>query len=228
MPATSLTGTTSKIIDIINSLDQVLLQGLQEVLGTLEQPIALHEPEFVGNESVLVQECLDPTLVSSAGKYVDQFEAMLAEYTGAKHAVALVSGTAVLHIALKLAGVQTNDEVIVGALSFVATANAVAQCGAVPHFVDSNLETMGMDPDVLANHLQAVPEIMPAGTRDRQTGRRIAAIVTMHTYGHPADMSPFMEIADRYGVTVVEDERGSLRAAASAVRDNRIRIARGP
>lgn len=194
----------------MNSLDQVLLQGLQEVLGAPENPIPLHEPEFTGNESVLIQDCLNSTFVSSVGKYVDQFEAMLAEYTGAKHAVALVNGTAALHIALKLAGVQAKDEVLVPALCFVATANTVVHCGAVPHFVDSQLDTIGIDLAALADHLQAIAEPTPLGPRNRHTGRRIAAIVPMHTYGHPVDMGSLMEVANHYGLPIVEDAAESL------------------
>jgi len=194
----------------IESLEQVLLQGLTRVLGTPKDVIPLHEPEFTGNESGLVQDCLDTTFVSSVGKYVDQFETMLIEYTGAKHAVAVVNGTAALEIALKLAGVQAMDEVLVPALSFVATANAVAHCGAVPHFVDSHLDTMGIDPAALAEYLATVVESTAQGVRNRQTGRRIAAIVPMHTYGHPIDMDSLMEVANRYGLPVVEDAAESL------------------
>lgn len=194
----------------VKSLDQVLLQGLQEVLGTPDRLIALHEPEFTGNESASVQECLNSTFVSSVGKYVDQFEAMLAEYTGAKHAVAIVNGTAALHLALKLAGVQAKDEVLVTALCFVATANAVVHCGAVPHFVDSSLKTMGMAPIALAEYLATIAEATPQGLRNRHTGRRIAAIVPMHTYGHPVDMVSLMEVANRYELPVVEDAAESL------------------
>jgi perosamine synthetase len=194
----------------VKSLDRVVLQGLQEVLGTPNPLIALHEPEFTGNENALLQECLNSTFVSSVGKYVDQFEAMLAEYTGAKHVVAVANGTAALHIALKLAGVQAEDEVLVPALCFVATANAVVHCGAVPHFVDSHLDTMGADPSALADHLQAIAEPTPLGPRNRHTGRRIAAIVPMHTYGHPVDIGPLLEVADRYGLAVVEDAAESL------------------
>ena len=194
----------------VNSLDQVLLQGLQEVLGTPNRLIALHEPEFTGNESALVQECLNSTFVSSVGKYVDQFEAILAEYTGAKHAVAVANGTAALHIALKLAGVQAKDEVLVPALCFVATANAVAHCGAVPHFVDSHLDTMGIDPAALADHLQAIAEPTPLGPHNRHTGRRIAAIVPMHIYGNPVDIGPLLEVDSRYGLPIVEDAAESL------------------
>lgn len=195
---------------MVKSLDQILLQGLRGVLGMPDQLIALHEPEFAGNESALVQDCINSTFVSSVGKYVDQFEAMLADYTGAKHAVAVVNGTAALHIALKLAGVQPQDEVLLPALSFVATANAVAHCGAVPHFLDSCLDTMGVDPVALCEYLSLVAESTPHGLHNRRTGRRIAAIVPVHTYGHPVDMASLMEVADRYKLTVVEDAAESL------------------
>ena len=191
-------------------LDQVLLQGLTEVLGTAKHLIPLHEPEFSGSERALIQDCLNSTFVSSVGKYVDQFETMLADYTGAKYVVAVVNGTAALHIALQLAGVQPNDEVFVPALSFVATANAVAHCGAVPHCVDSSPDTLGMDPVALAEYLATVADPTPQGLRNRHTGHRIAAIVPMHTYGHPVDMAPLMEVANRYKIPVVEDAAESL------------------
>ena len=194
----------------MKSLDQVLLQALKEVLGTAKGSIPLHEPEFTGNESALVQDCLDSTFVSSVGKYVDQFEAMLADYTGAKHAVAVVNGTAALHIALKLAGVQPEDEVLMPTLSFVATANAAAHCDAVPHFVDSSLDTMGIDPSALSEYLITTAELTPHGLRNRRTGRRIAAILPMHTYGHPVAMLSLMELANRYALPVVEDAAESL------------------
>lgn len=194
----------------VEPLDQVLLQGLRRVLGTPNGMIPLHEPEFSGKESALVQDCLDSTFVSSVGKYVDQFEAMLADYTGAKHAVAVVNGTAALHISLKLAGVQPQDEVLMPALSFVATANAVAHCDAMPHFVDSSLGTLGVDPSALAEYLNTIAEITTCGIRNRYTGRRIAAIVPMHTYGHPVEMVPLMEVANRYKLPVVEDAAESL------------------
>ena len=194
----------------VKSLDQILLEGLQEVLGTPKGMIALHEPEFTGTESAMVQDCLDSTFVSSVGKYVDQFEALLADYTGAKHAVAVVNGTAALHIALKLAGVQPQNEVLLPTLSFVATANAVVHCSAVPHFVDSSLDTLGIDPIVLAEYLSTTAESTPQGLRNRHTGRRIAAIVPMHAYGHPVDMESLMEVTTRYKLAVVEDAAESL------------------
>jgi perosamine synthetase len=195
---------------LVKSLDRVLLDGLEAVLGRPTMPIPLHEPEFSGRERELLQRCVDSTFVSSVGEYVGQFEAQLQEFTGARHAVVVVNGTAALHIALTLAGVGPADEVLVPALSFVATANAVAHCGAIPHFVDSNLETMGMDPWALAEYLAGVAEPAGNGVRNRVTGRRIAAVVPMHTFGHPVDMTPLVEIADRQRLPIVEDAAESL------------------
>ena len=187
-----------------------ILAAIEKVTRGADKPVPLHEPSFAGNEWKYVKDCLDTGWVSSAGEYVDRFEAMLAEYTGAKHAVAVVNGTAALHIALKLAGVQAKDEVLVPALCFVATANAVAHCGAVPHFVDSHLDTMGIDPIALSEYLITTAELTPHGLRNHHTGRRIAAIVPMHAYGHPVDMVSLMEVANRYKLPVVEDAAESL------------------
>lgn len=191
-------------------LDQALVHVLRDVLGAPNGTVALHEPEFTGNESLLLQECLTSTYVSSVGKFVNQFESMLVEYTGAKHAVAVVNGTAALHVALTIAGVKPTDEVLVPALSFVATANAVAHVGASPHFVDSELRTLGMDPAVLAAYLETVCEGAPQALRNRHTGRRIAAIVPMHTFGHPVDMNALRAVAARFGLPIVEDATESL------------------
>ncbi|MGH8866302.1 MAG: LegC family aminotransferase, partial [Burkholderiales bacterium] len=129
---------------------------------------------------------------------------------GAHHAVAVANGTVALHIALKLAGVESGDEVIVPALSFVATANAVIHCGAVPHFVDSALDTLGIDPQALAAHLEQRCERTAGGLRNRLTGRCIAAVVPMHTYGHPVDLAAILEVAGRFGLPIVEDAAESL------------------
>lgn len=192
------------------SIDDRVLLGLRQVLGTPKGMIALHEPEFTGNERSLVGDCLDSTFVSSVGRYVGQFEDMIADYTGAKHVVAVVNGTAALHIAIKLSGVGIDDEVLVPALSFVATANAVVHCGGVPHFVDSNMGTMGLDPFALRDYLSEIGVLTSQGLLNRKTGRRIAAVVPMHTYGHPVDLEELIELADRFGLPVVEDAAESL------------------
>lgn len=187
-----------------------LVARLTRVLGHPASPIGLHEPEFAGNEWAYVKECLDTGWVSSVGKYVNEFEVRLAAYTGAKHAVAVVNGTAGLHVALVAAGVVPGDEVLVPALSFVATANAVSHCGALPHFVDSAGDTLGLDPDALMRHLQKVAEPSGGGLRNRVTGRRLAAIVPMHVFGRPVDMVGLLAVAARYGLPVVEDAAESL------------------
>ena len=130
-----------------STLTRQVIEGVRSVVGL--DPVALHEPRFVGNEWAYVKECLDSTYVSSVGEFVGRFEVGLSSYTGASHAVAVVNGTAALHMALQLAGVRPGDEVLVPALSFVATANAVAYCGATPHFVDSEEATLGIDPSAL-------------------------------------------------------------------------------
>ena len=135
---------------------------------------------------------------------------MLAEYTDARYAVAVVNGTTALHMALLLAGVKPGDEVLIPALSFVATANAVAHCGAIPHFVDSELETLGMDAQALDNYLQESSELQGDGLWNRLTGKRIAAVVPMHTYGHPANMSALVGVANKYNLPIVEDAAESL------------------
>lgn len=191
-------------------LSENFLYGLRQVLGEATSSLSLHEPEFSGNEWTYVKECIDTGWVSSVGKYVDEFELKLAEFTGVRHAVAVVNGTAALHIALQIAGVKAGDEVLVPALSFVATANAVSHCGAVPHFVDSNESTLGLDAEALAAHLEFVAERAVDGLRNKNTGRRIAAIVPMHTFGHPVDMIGLMDVATRFSLPVVEDAAESL------------------
>lgn len=191
-------------------LASTFVSALQEALGTAVGPVALHEPEFSGNEWNYIKDCLDTGWVSSVGKYVDEFERRVADFTGAKHAVAVVNGTAAQHIALLLMGIRPGDEVIIPSLSFVATANAVAHCGAVPHFVDSNENTLGLDPEALAEHLGRVSEQSAGELRNIASGRRIAAIVPMHTFGHPADVVGLLEVAARFHLPVVEDAAESL------------------
>lgn len=191
-------------------LSENFLSGLRQVLGDTNSSLSLHEPEFSGNEWTYVKECIDTGWVSSVGKYVDEFERKLAEFTGARHAVAVVNGTAALHVALQIAGVKAGEEVLIPALSFVATANAVSHCGAVPHFVDSNESTLGLDAEALASHLEFIAERTIGGLRNKNTGRRIAAIVPMHTFGHPVDMVSLMDVAARFSLPVVEDAAESL------------------
>jgi len=170
----------------------------------------LHEPSFIGNEWRYVKECIDTGWVSSVGKYVDRFESMLCIYTGAKRAIAVMNGTAALHMCLKLVGVEQNDEVFLPTLTFVATANAVTYCGAMPHFVDSEEETLGLDPMKLSDYLKDIAEIRRDGCYNRVTSRRIKAVIPVHVFGHPVDMDPLVEICDRYRLELIEDAAESL------------------
>jgi len=171
---------------------------------------ALHEPCFGGNEWAYLKDCIDTGWVSSVGSYVDRFEHDIAEVTGAQHAVVVSNGTSALQVALQVSGVAPDDEVVVPALSFVATANAVRHCGAHPHFADSDHTTLGMSVPALAEYLPNIIDLRAGASVNRRTGRRIAAIVPMHTFGHPVDMPALMELANRYGIAVVEDAAESL------------------
>jgi aminotransferase in exopolysaccharide biosynthesis len=178
-------------------------------------PVALHEPQFAGNEWRYLRECLDSTFVSSVGKFVDRFETELAQLTGAKYAIAVVNGTAALHAALRLAQVRHNDEVLVPALTFVATANAVSYCGAVPHFADSEERTLGLDPRALRDYLTAASEVRNGQCVNRVTGRVIRALVPMHAFGHPVDIEGLLAVARDFHLALVEDAAESLGSTVS-------------
>lgn len=186
-----------------------LLNALREILLASEN-YPLHEPLFCGNENKYVQECIDTGWVSSVGKFVDRFEADLAAYTGVKRAVAVVNGTAALHVCLLLSNVQPNDEVLVPALTFIATANAVTYCQAVPHFVDSAYDTLGIDPDALEAYLAEIGEIRSDGCYNKKTARRIRAVVPMHTFGHPVDMDKMVVVCEKYHLVLIEDVAESI------------------
>jgi perosamine synthetase len=185
-----------------------IVDAVRTVVGS--GPVALHEPCFAGNEWAYVKECLDSSYVSSVGKFVDRFEAELAAFTGAKHAVAVVNGTAALHIALRLAGVQPNDEVLIPALTFVATANAVSYCGAVPHFADSGERDLGLDPSALREYLRVNTEIRGKQCINRATGQVIRCVVPMHAFGHPVDIEAVSAVARDFHLSLVEDAAESL------------------
>lgn len=187
-----------------------LAARVRQVTGPSDALIPLHIPEFRGREWELVKDCLDTGWVSSVGSYVDRFETEVAAASGVRFGIAVVNGTTALHIALLLAGVQPGDEVILPALTFVATANAVSHAGAVPHLVDSSETTLGLDPWALERHLERIAVPGHDGPRNRETGRRIAGIVPMHAFGFPVDMAPLMDVAGRWNLPVIEDAAESL------------------
>jgi perosamine synthetase len=190
-------------------VDEVL-RAVRKVVPVERGRVGLHEPTFIGRESEYVLDCLSTGWVSSVGSYVDRFEAMLSEYTGVGCAVATVNGTAALHVSLLLAGVEAGDEVLTPALTFIATANAVSYCGAVPHFVDSEEDRLGIDPAALAEHLGRIAERRGERWYNRETGRRLGAIVPMHTFGHPVHVAGLKAVCARYDLVIVEDAAESL------------------
>jgi perosamine synthetase len=191
-----------------HNLPLQIVQAIQSVVGS--GPVALHEPRFNGNEWIYLKECLDSTYVSSVGKFVDRFEDELAAFTGAKRAVAVVNGTAALHVALRLAGVEAGDEVILPALTFIATTNAVIYCGALPHFVDSEEYSLGMDAYALREHLSRTTEMRSGHCTNCATGRVIRAMVPMHTFGHPVDIEALVAVAHDFHLKLIEDAAESL------------------
>ncbi len=172
--------------------------------------VTLHEPTFNEEEIEYVTDCIKTGWVSSVGEYVTRFEEDLAEFVGVKHAVAVVNGTAALHIALKIAGVEPGDEVLMPSLTFVATANAVSYLGATPHFIDVNLDTLGVDPNKLKVYIEKTTEIRCGQLFNRRTGSRIKALVPMHTFGHPVELDKLVKLCDEYHLVLVEDAAESL------------------
>ncbi|MGI9318331.1 MAG: LegC family aminotransferase [bacterium] len=186
----------------------LVVKSIRDAIGP--GPAALHEPKFSGNEWDYLKQCLDSTYVSSVGKYVDKFEHELAAFTGAKYAIAVVNGTAALHISLLLSNVTREDEVLLPALTFVATANAISYCGAIPHFVDSEENTLGIDPEKLYDYLKINSRQKGGNCVSAESGRIIRAIVPMHTFGHPSKMEQIAEIAKEFGLEIIEDATESL------------------
>ncbi|WP_127472843.1 LegC family aminotransferase [Microbacterium sulfonylureivorans] len=189
-----------------------VVSAVRDVVGN-EPFVGLHVPDITAVEKQRVQECLDSTFVSSVGAFVSEFERGIAAFTGAAHGIAVSNGTSALQVALELAGVRPGDDVIVPTLSFVATANAVSHVGAQPFFVDSDPETLGMSVEAVAEVLRTAKP-SAEGPLNAVTGRRIAAIVPMHTLGHPMRIAELVALAAEFDVPVVEDAAESLGSRA--------------
>ncbi len=181
-----------------------IVKFIHELYGTNDF-VPLHAPSFSGNEKKYLNECIDSTFVSSVGKFVDRFEDMVEQYTGAKKAVVCVNGTNALHIALTLVGVERDDEVLTQALTFIATCNAISYIGANPVFIDVDRDTMGLSPKSVRSWLEKNAEIKDGQCFNRNTGRRVKACVPMHTFGHPMKVDELIDICKEYHIEVVED-----------------------
>ena len=174
--------------------------------------IPLSVPEIKGNEWEYVKECLDTNWVSYVGHYVNKFEEVMADYVGVQYAVATASGTAALHTALLVAGIQENDEVLVSTLTFVAPVNAIRYVGAWPVFIDSEPKYWQMDPNKVVDFLNQECRWKNGKLYNRLTGRQIKAILPVHILGHPVDINSIVEIARKFNLTVIEDAAESLGA----------------
>jgi len=183
---------------------------VQELYGTTEF-IPLHAPQFRGNEKKYLLESIDSTFVSSVGEFVNKFEHNVAEYTGAKHAITTVNGTAALHIALKLAGVEHNSEVITQSLTFVATCNAIRYCRATPLFVDVDKKTLGLSAESLEEFLQLNTEVRDDNfCWNKTSNRKISSCLPMHTFGFPVELNKIKEVCDQNKIPIVEDAAESF------------------
>lgn len=172
--------------------------------------IPLHAPTFAGNEKAYVMETMDSTFVSSVGKFVDEFERKMEAFTGSARAVATVNGTAALHAALYMADVERGDLVITQALTFVATCNALYHMGAEPIFVDVSPVSLGLCPKAVNAFLEEHAQVTESGCIHKQTGRKIKAVVPMHTFGHPVELDELIAVCLKWHITLVEDAAESL------------------
>lgn len=176
----------------------------------MSRRIPLSEPVMAGNEWRYVKECIDTAWVSSAGKFTDAFAEKFAEYVDIPYAVPIVNGTAALHITLVALGLKPDEEVLVPTLTFAATANVVIYCGANPVFMDVEEDTLGIDPQQVEDFLTQDCDWRDGSLINRATNRKIRGIIPVHLYGHPVDMSPILDLAEKYDLFVVEDATESL------------------
>ena len=186
------------------------IEAVQTVLEGAPRPVPLHVPTLVGRCRAYVDQCVQTGWVSSTGAFVSRFERDLAQRLGAADVVAVVNGTCALELALRVAGVEPGDEVLCPSLTFVATANAIAHTGATPHFIDSQPDPLGLCPAALDARLNQIAEPRDGHTFNRQTGRRLAALVPVHLMGQAADIDGLLAVAQRYHLTIVEDAAESL------------------
>jgi Predicted pyridoxal phosphate-dependent enzyme apparently involved in regulation of cell wall biogenesis len=172
--------------------------------------VLLHAPAFIGNEKKYLDDCIDTTFVSSVGKYVDRFEDAIAKYTGANRAVVCVNGTMALFMALKLCGIKPDEKVITQPLTFIATANAIAYCYAHPVFLDVDEDTMGLSPTKVRLWLERNAAVKSDGCYDKHSGKKIRAVVPMHTFGHPVKIDDFVKLCDEWKLALIEDAAESI------------------
>ena len=191
-------------------MNNEIIDFIRKQFNEPKEFIPLHIPTFKGNEKKYLEECIDTTFVSSVGTFVDSFEERMSKITQTKKSIATVNGTAALEVALRLAGVKKEEEVITQALTFVATANAIAYNNAIPVFLDVDLDTMGLSPTSVENFLEEYGEIREGSCYNKKTGRRIAACMPMHTFGFPVHLDKLIIICKKWDIPLVEDAAESI------------------
>ena len=192
--------------------NKLIVDFIRNLYGS--QSVQLHRPTFEGNERQYLIDCIDSNFVSSVGTRVADFERQVEEFTGARFAISTVNGTAALHIALQLAGVSRDDEVITQALTFIATCNAISYCDAHPVFIDVDPDLMGMSAEALKRFLVSCAEKREGSVWNKTTGRRIAACLPMHTFGLPCRIQEIASVCAEWGIVLVEDAAESLGSYA--------------
>ena len=195
---------------------------IKATFNVADQFIPLHEPLFVGNEKKYVMDCIDSTYVSSVGKYVNLFEEKIKDFTGAKYAIATTNGSAALHLSLVLAGVKRDELVITQPLTFIATCNAISYIGAQPLFIDVDLKTKGLSPSKLEDFLKNNTKRDSTGNLFHSaSGKRIAACVPMHTFGHPVEIEELVRICTEYNIPLIEDAAESIGSLSNGIQTGR-------
>ncbi|HRS53444.1 MAG TPA: LegC family aminotransferase [Bacteroidales bacterium] len=199
-----------------------IIKFIRKIFNTETGFIPLHEPRFIGKEKEYLINCIDSNYVSSIGKYVDLFEQKFKEYTGAKYAVVTTNGTSALHMALILAGVKANELVITQPLTFIATCNAIAYTGAHPLFIDVEYKTLGLSADKLNTFLKSNTYKNNDGSSyHKSTGKRIAACLPVHTFGHPTEIEDIKKICNSYNIPLIEDAAESIGSTYNNVHTGR-------
>ena len=186
----------------------LVVESIQKVIG--RGPHQLHEPLFFGKEIKYLKNTISQNSVSSTGEYVNKFEKKIKDYTKAKFAIAVVNGTQAIYISLKACGVKKDEEVLVPALTFVGTVNAISYLGAKPHFVDSQIKNFGIDCSKLENYLNKIAKFRGSKCINKLTGKVIKAIIPVHVFGHPCNIQSIIEIAKKFNLIVVEDAAEAL------------------
>jgi perosamine synthetase len=195
---------------MVNKLNYRIIQAINLSLNKKKPPIALHEPLFTKLDADILYKCIKSGYVSTVGEYVDKFEDKIKKFTGSKHAISTINGTAAIHLALKLLGISEGDEVILPSITFVATANAISYCGATPHFVDSELSTFGIDVLRLEEYLSKNCKIIKGECINIKTKKKIRAIIAVHVFGIPMEIKYLVRVAKKFKLKVIEDAAEAL------------------